>query len=523
MIIRDVVNSFSTTPFLFVGSGLSRRYINLPSWVELLKHFSNVLNADEFSYNFYENQAQSLEHPYGIMPKIAELIQLDFDKYWFQTPSIRTLSDDELEYVRQGVSPFKAEIAHFLKNSYTINSIYEKEISLLEEISKHSLSGIITTNYDSFLEDHLKDFVTYVGQEELIFSALQGIAEIYKIHGSVTNPNSIIINEADYADFNSKSPYLAAKLMTVFMEYPIIFIGYSINDSNILNIINAIVSCLNDNQLQTLAHRFIFIEYCSDITGVEVSPHTIMIGNKPLAMTKIRLSDFSLLYQELLGKKSKLPVRLLRRFKEELYNYTITSVPTANLRVAAIDDNRVGNEELVMAIGKVSTLGLKGLSGLEANEWYRNIILDDLDFSADDLLVHAFPKLIRQNSGVLPLNKYLANAQKAYPECTACAHNQKFESGNNQIIAKSFIQHRNYVAPYTSVKEIWDNEKTSVEKATRLMAYLTEDQFDVTELENVLHEIFHENVNVLSDSSARIRTNIRRLIRVYDYLKWGYK
>ena len=72
-----------------------------------------------------------------------------------------------------------------------------------------------------------QDYKVFIGQEQLVFSSIQEIAEIYKIHGCISNPDSLIINESDYSNFYSKGKYLAAKLMTIFMEYPIIFVGYS--------------------------------------------------------------------------------------------------------------------------------------------------------------------------------------------------------------------------------------------------------------------------------------------------------
>lgn len=71
-------------------------------------------------------------------------------------------------------------------------------------ISEKNIAGVITTNYDTFLEDNFQGFTKFVGQSQLIFSAIQGIAEIYKIHGSVEYPDSIIINERDYSDFEKE-------------------------------------------------------------------------------------------------------------------------------------------------------------------------------------------------------------------------------------------------------------------------------------------------------------------------------
>ena len=43
---------------------------------------------------------------------------------------------------------------------------------------------------------------------------------------------------------------------------------------------------------------------------------------------------------------------------------------------------------------------------------------------------------------------------------------------------------------------------------------------DLIELEVVLRELFEEDINVLQNKT-NARSDIRRLIRIYDYLKWG--
>lgn len=290
MSIEQIVEGFNTTPFIFAGSGITRRYLGLPDREGLLYTFTKKISDDEFAYRSYMNKAK--EYEIGLLPKVAELIQKDFDERWFAGEMIRTSDSRYLQMVKAGASPFKVEVAAFINSHKIIAKEYRAEVELLKSVARKSISGIITTNYDCFFENICDGYTKYVGQEELIFSAIQGIAEIYKIHGSVEIPDSIIINEKDYSNFDEKSPYLASKLMTLFMEYPIIFIGYSMSDKNVQKILKAIVSCLDEEKLKRLSNRFIFIEYSKDHIGAAVSPYTIMIDDKHLEMKKTSYQIF---------------------------------------------------------------------------------------------------------------------------------------------------------------------------------------------------------------------------------------
>lgn len=95
----------------------------------------------------------------------------------------------------------------------------------------------------------------------------------------------------------------------------------------------------------------------------------------------------------------KIPVRLLRLLKDELYLFTLSNEPTENIKVVAIDDDRIANDELVISIGTTETVSLIGLKGISADQWYRNIVMHDLEY----LLDYA-PTLAKQVSGKLLVN-----------------------------------------------------------------------------------------------------------------------
>lgn len=519
MSLQEIIAQFPTTPFIFAGSGITRRYYDLPDWRSLLLHFAKkVRGEDPFALRYYESMLDESVAPQDRLPAIASLIEKDFNLLWFTSDtSVRSGEPIVSEQVQNGASPFKAEAAHYLKSKSILVDSYKTEVDKLKRISKSNLSGIITTNYDTFFENICDGYKVFVGQDELVFSQIQGIAEIYKIHGCVTDPASIVINKEDYQVFKDKGKYLTAKLMTIFMEYPIIFIGYSMSDPDILSIIDDIVQCLPEDKIDVIEKRFVFVEYESSRKDVKITSHSVVVNGRIINMSKILLSDFGLLYDALSSKKSAFPVKLLRRFKDDLYSFALTNEPHATMRVADLGDERVDENTLALTIGLTST-GRFGLArAVNAEQWYRNIILQDLHYSADDMLQLVYPELAKQNSWNLPVWYYLREA-KDKKNCTLAL--EKRALSYNSIVSEDSIKRNRKAVAGRSIMQVWNEEKSNFLRAIRIMGMLPEANVSVDELEIILHEIFEQNKNILLSLEGPNRSNLKKLIRIYDYIKY---
>lgn len=519
MTLQEVVARFNTTPFLFAGSGVTRRYYGLPDWIGLLTYFAEKVKKDKFAYRYYENKASEVDNTTEKLPLVASYIEKDFNDAWFNDEEgIRSDSERVSSAVTVGVSPFKAEISEYIASLSTVKPVYTEEVKKLRKIAKNNLSGVITTNYDSFFEDTFEGYKTFVGQDELVFSQLQGIAEIYKIHGSIQAPESIVINKADYQKFHDKGKYLAAKLMTIFMEYPIIFMGYSISDSDIQAILSDVVECLPSDKIEMLQKRFVFVEYKQNFEGSEIASHSMVIRGKLLEMTKITLSDFSLLYDALAVKKAALPVKLLRRFKDELYTFALTQQPGTTMKVTSLEDGRIDENMLALTIGLAST-GVYGLArAVNSEQWYRNIILHDSLYPCGQLLEFVYPELAKQNSWKLPVWYYISKS-----DIKSELAEEKAPHSYNEIVTEVAIKRNRSAIGERTAWELWTEEKVNLTKAIRLLGYLPEEKIDVNQYQNILKEIFEENNNILSSLDSSNRSSLHRMIRIYDFLKYGPK
>jgi hypothetical protein len=71
----DHFNRTSSFPFLFIGSGLSRRYLGLEDWEGLLKKFCESLE----DYQYYYSTAS------GCIPEVATSMSKDFHDFWWKS------------------------------------------------------------------------------------------------------------------------------------------------------------------------------------------------------------------------------------------------------------------------------------------------------------------------------------------------------------------------------------------------------------------------------------------------------
>lgn len=108
------------------------------------------------------------------------------------------------------------------------------------------LQKIVTTNWDTYFEDYA-GAIPFVQDTDFIFDELPG-RHIYKIHGSMTSPSSLIITQRDYERrlTELRDNLLGAELRKVLSTKTVVFVGYSLNDWHFREIFEAVTGSMAD-------------------------------------------------------------------------------------------------------------------------------------------------------------------------------------------------------------------------------------------------------------------------------------
>ena len=94
--------------------------------------------------------------------------------------------------------------------------------------------NVITTNYDTLIEDAFKQAEKYCGTvvRENDLTRMQKVS-VVKIHGCVTDVDNIVIAEQDYYRWLTSDSEMKNHVRQWFIRNPIIFIGFSLSDPNL--------------------------------------------------------------------------------------------------------------------------------------------------------------------------------------------------------------------------------------------------------------------------------------------------
>lgn len=231
--VQECMSAKGGQPILFLGSGVSRRYFGAPDWRGLLKEMAARCAGVPREFAYYEQT-------YKDLPAIGQEFAVLY-KEWAWSEG---RSEFPTEYFG---APYPQEI--FLKHKvaeyfrsitpappFTEDPIRGAELRQLQAVRPHA---IITTNYDQFVERLFPEYEPIVGQRILTMDGAF-FGEVFKIHGCVTRPETMVLTKTDYINFASKKKYLSAKLLAFFAEHPVLFVGYSAGDANIQAILSDI-------------------------------------------------------------------------------------------------------------------------------------------------------------------------------------------------------------------------------------------------------------------------------------------
>lgn len=189
---------------IFVGAGVSMNS-GLPSWGSLVKIYAEYMGIEKEDYNPEE------------MLEIPEKFYNHFGKIKYY---------DILE--------------KNFKSNHEPNFIHK-------DLNRLNLDYIITTNYDNLIEAELNESNEYdviTKDEELAYSKSKKM--IIKMHGDIENRN-IVLKKSDYDKYEQNFPLITTFVKSLFTTNTVLFIGYSLNDINIKDIMKWISDILNED------------------------------------------------------------------------------------------------------------------------------------------------------------------------------------------------------------------------------------------------------------------------------------
>jgi len=279
-------------PIIFVGSGITQRYFNdAPTWDDLLYKIWNEARIEQSYFSKYNQLIGEYKNKFATYIQLADELEPMYNQAFFDEKiKIKNLTPEMAH--NDEVSPFRMRIASIFSDLRPKNGVKKEVASFFNMLKKARL--IVTTNYDKFIEYNLKKISVRVGNKGL-FEPSNMLNELYKIHGSVDDVNSIVITSKDYEQLKRTSSIVNAKILSQLTVSPIIFFGYSLTDQNVQILLKDLANNM-PFPINKAAKRIGVVDYQK---GNQEITETIAETSYGVYYTKLSTDNFKKIYDNI--------------------------------------------------------------------------------------------------------------------------------------------------------------------------------------------------------------------------------
>lgn len=238
----------------------------------------------------------------------------------------------------------------------------------------------------------------------------------------------------------------------------------------------------------------------------------------------IKLHDFSELYEILASLKKRLPIKVLRNFKDAVYNLVKTNTPSKTIYIGDLSNIKDDHDvEFVIGVGVASAFSEQGYKAIQAIDLIEDVILDNKNYDSKKLVQQTIPEMLK-GKVYLPIYKYLrkinlldnkANLISNHGQSEKIAAIIKGNKIENYFPAENYAKKKNEIRKkYSSVNEIVKSEDTI--HALYYIPLLDKTNIDLSELKKFLSKCF-------KDATLNKNTQFKKIVCLYDFLKYGFK
>lgn len=497
MHINDFIAGFKNHPVLFIGTGMSLRYLeDSYTWDQLLYHITYQITGNEEKY--YDIKAKySIEGGFDYASIASDIQDLFIEKATGKRGGeFEKVNDIFYENMKKGrkLNRFKIYLAQIFEKLRYRESM-EEEINKFKKIRKN-IGSVITTNYDCMIED-IFEFNPLIGNDILLSNPY---GSVYKIHGCINDSERIIISKEDYYEFDRKYELIRAQLLSLFIHNPIIFLGYSMGDNNIKDILKTIYTYVDPNSetAEQIRSNFLLVEYDEENDNQAVVEHDIVLEeNQTVRINKIKTNNYNIIYDSLSSLQlpvSAMDVRKVQNIVKEIYS-------GGSIKVSITEDlNELSNEDKVLVIGSNKTIHYIYQTSSEVIKNYFEIIEEE-----NIQLLKIIDKLTIQPQQYFPIYGF----EKLNPDIKSAS---KLKSQQNNKLEKVMRDlPLNCKQNHESIESIIEDEEIALTNKEKVIFYSVMNRhIDLNMLEKYLE-----------DYEDKTQTNYRMLLCAYDYLNYS--